>query len=364
MKQESTNKEELMTEQQNTSHTSRKRRKKKPGPRTFVIGAAAVLALGAAMVFGGLNSTAPVDADSDAVVLVQIAQGENADQITAKLKELGVIDNELAFKYYLKTHNASGKLRAGSYQLSPAMTTNEIVEELLNGVGDMVRFTIPEGYTLRDIAQTLAQADIMQEDTFWTLVQSIDVSDYPFLANCPNDDHRLEGFLFPDTYFMAKGTAPETVIRMMLDRFAEVWADLPANASGLSDYDTVILASLVESEAKLDTERPTIASVYINRLAKQMPMQCDATILYAMPERKTQLRFSDYKYESVYNTYLHQGLPPTPISNPGRASLEAARQPENTDYLYYLWDKIENDGHVFAETYEGHLQNRKTYGYD
>lgn len=227
----------------------------------------------------------------------------------------------------------------------------------------MLRFTIPEGYTLRDIADTFAEQDIMSADTFWNLVRNYDISGYDFLQGCPDNEHRLEGFLFPDTYFIAKDTAPEAVIKMMLDRFAEVWEALPINQNGLSNYNTVILASMVESEARFDDERATIASVYLNRLEKNMLLQCDATILYAMPERKTQLRFSDYEYVSEYNTYLHQGLPPTPISNPGQKSLEAACQPDKTEYLYYLWDKIDNDGHVFAETYEEHLQNRKTYGY-
>lgn len=336
---------------------------KKPGPRTFLLGALLILILAAAALFSMLNNTAPVDADSQEIITIQIAQGENANQITAKLKEAGIIENEMAFKYYLKTHGVSNKLRAGNYQLSPAMTTEDIVNELLTGVGEMLRFTIPEGYTLRDIADTFAEQNIMSADTFWDLVRNYDISSYEFLQGCPDNEHRLEGFLFPDTYFIAKDTAPEAVIKMMLDRFAEVWEALPANQSGLSNYDTVILASMVESEARFDDERATIASVYLNRLEKNMLMQCDATILYAMPERKTQLRFSDYEYESEYNTYLHQGLPPTPISNPGQKSLEAACQPEKTEYLYYLWDKVDNDGHVFAKTYEEHLQNRKTYGY-
>lgn len=336
---------------------------KKPGPRTYLIAAGVLIVLAAAVLFGMLHQTAPVDTNSEEMIAVQIAQGENADQITAKLKEQGIIKNELSFKYYLKTHGVSNKLRAGSYLLSPAMDTEEIVNELLTGVGEMIRFTIPEGYTLRDIADTLAAEDIMPAETFWELVRTCDVSAYDFLQGCPDNEHRLEGFLFPDTYFVAKNTAPEIILKMMLDRFAEVWEQLPENRSGLSNYETVILASMIESEARFDEERPTIASVYLNRLAISMPMQCDATILYAMPERKTQLRYSDYEYESEYNTYLHAGLPPTPISNPGQKSLEAACQPEKTDYLYYLWDKIDNDGHVFAKTYEEHLQNRKTYGY-
>lgn len=344
--------------------TSSTFKNKKPGPRTFLIAAVLVAAAGLAAAFGMLHNTAPVDAGSEEQVLIQIAQGENANQITAKLKEAGIINNEAAFKFYLKSNQLGNKLRAGSYQLSPSMTTEEIVDELLNGVGDMIRFTIPEGYTLRDIAETLAKESIMTEETFWNLVRTYDVSSYAFLEGCSDNDHRLEGFLFPDTYFIAQGTAPETVLKMMLDRFAQVWEQLPANENGLSAYETVILASMVESEARFDEERATIASVYLNRLAQNMRMQCDATILYDMPERKTQLRYSDYEYKSDYNTYLHEGLPPTPISNPGQKSLEAARQPEQTDYLYYLWDKIDNDGHVFAETYEGHLQNREKYGYN
>ena len=336
---------------------------KKPGPRTFVIGFVALILIVAVAAFSMLTSTAPADAKDETVKTITIEQGENANQIIAKLKDNGIIDNELAFKYYLKTHDVGSKLRAGSYQLSPSMTTDEIVNELLTGIGEMMRFTIPEGYTLRDIADVFETEGIMTADTFWNLVRTCDISAYPFLKGCPDNDHRLEGFLFPDTYFIAKDTAPEKIIDMMLERFAEVWAALPENKSGLSNYQTVILASMVESEARIDEERATIASVYLNRLDINMPMQCDATILYAMPERKTQLYFSDYEYESIYNTYLHAGLTPTPISCPGQKSLEAACQPASTDYLYYLWDKVDNDGHVFAKTYNEHLKNRKTYGY-
>ncbi len=336
---------------------------KKPGPRTFLIGAVAVAAIIAIAAFSMLTSTAPVDADNQEMLTITIEQGENANQIIAKLKDNGIIDNEIAFKYYLKTHDVGSKLRAGSYQLGPSMTTEEIVNELLTGVGEMIRFTIPEGYTLRDIADLFEAEQIMTADTFWNLVRTYDISGYDYMKGCPDNNHRLEGFLFPDTYFVAKDTAPEKIFEMMLDRFEEVWNDLPANKSGLSSYETVILASMVESEARFDEERPEIASVYINRMEINMPMQCDATILYAMPERKTQLYYSDYEYDSIYNTYQHAGLTPTPISNPGVKSLEAAFQPADTEYLYYLWDKENNDGHVFAKTYEQHLKNRETYGY-
>lgn len=336
---------------------------KKPGPRTFLIVIVLFVLILVAWLFFMFNSTAPADITDTSVTMITIEQGETANQIISKLKNSGIIDNTLAFKYYLKTHDVGGKLRAGSYQLSPSMTTEEIINELLNGIGEMIRITIPEGYTLQDIADYFAEENIMSTDIFWNLVQNCDIHEYTFLQDCPDDQYRLEGFLFPDTYFVAKDAAPETIIYMMLNRFSDVWRELPENKSGLSDYETVILASMVEAEARFDEERAMIASVYLNRLDINMPMQCDATILYAMPEHKTQLYYSDYKYESIYNTYLHNGLPPTPISNPGQQSLLAAFQPADTEYLYYLWDKVNNDGHVFAKTYEEHLGNRKNYGY-
>ena len=309
---------------------------KKPGPRTFLIGGAVLLLVIAVAVFSILTSTAPADKNNESMMTITIEQGENANQIIGKLKENGIIDNELAFKMYLKTHDVGSKLRAGSYQLSPSMTTDEIVNELLTGVGEMIRFTIPEGYTLRDIADLFETENIMTADVFWNLVRTYDISDYAYMKGCPDNEHRLEGFLFPDTYFVAKDTAPDKIFAMMLERFDEVWSEMPANKSGLSAYETVILASMVAAEARFDDERATIASVYQNRMEMNMLMQCDATILYAMPERKTQLYFSDYEYDSIYNTYQHAGLTPTPISNPGKESLKAAFQPADTEYLYYL----------------------------
>lgn len=335
---------------------------KKPSMRTYIIALVAIFvvaALGSILV----DRSEPVDVKNTEEIIFQVSAGETATQITARLKEAGLIENELTFRLYLKSNHLEDKLRVGTYVLNKSMRTEEIADALLNGVGEIVQFTIPEGYTLRDIADLFVEQDIMSADTFWNLVRTYDVSRYSFLNGCPDNDHRLEGFLFPDTYFIAKNTAPEKIFSMMLDRFAEVWAALPENKSGLSDYETVILASMIESEAKLDTERATIASVYINRLSKGMYMQCDATILYAMPERKTQLLYSDYEYDSVYNTYKHAGFPPTPIGNPGEQSLIAARQPEKTEYLYYLWDKVDNDGHIFSKTYKEHINNSKRLGY-
>lgn len=310
-----------------------------------------------------LYDTRPADKTNTEMLAVTIADGTTANEIIQQLKDQGLVKNDVAFKYYLKRNGLSSKLRAGEYLLSPSMSMEEIVDALLNGIGVVERITVPEGYTLRDIAALFAENEIMTEEQFWEQVQSDGYSHYEFLQAAPDNEHRLEGFLFPDTYMFAKGSQPEIIIDAMLKRFQEVYESMPENISGLDDYQTLILASMIEAEAKLDDERATIASVYLNRLEINMPMQCDATILYDMPERKTQLRYSDYEYQSEYNTYLFNGFPPTPICNPGRQSLLAACQPAETEYLYYLWNKIDNDGHVFARTYNGHLQNRETYGY-
>ena len=335
---------------------------KKPSMRTYIILLVCVFAIVAvASIFSG--GGAPADKNNTERMVFQVSAGETANGFTARLKEAGLIESELSFKMYLKSNKLEDKLRVGSYVLSQSMSAEEIVDELLHGVGEMTQFTIPEGYTLRDIADLFVEEDIMPADTFWNLVRTYDISGYDFMKGCPDNDHRLEGFLFPDTYFIAIHTAPEKIFAMMLDRFAEVWNNLPENKSGLSNYDTVILASMIESEDKFDSERATIASVYMNRKAKGMYMQCDATILYGMTERKTQLLYSDYKYETIYNTYLYAGLPPTPIGNPGKQSLIAACQPEKTEYLYYLWDRVENDGHIFSKTYQEHLNHSKRLGY-
>ena len=339
-------------------------KKKKATGRTFVILALVLIVLVGAFVGSKLFSTAPADkANTDRIVFT-VEKGQSGNRIIANLKEQGLIADENAFKLYLKRNKLEGSLRAGSYLLSPSMTMEEIVDELLNGVGEMFSITIPEGYTLRDIADLFAEKEVMDRDTFWNLVKNYDISGYVFADCAPAGEHRLEGFMFPETYSFGVGSSPELVFKVILDQFQKEWNNMPKNESGLNFYDTIKLASMVESEAKFDSERADIASVYINRLKIGMAMQCDATILYGMPERKTQLRFKDYEYQTEYNTYLHPGLPPTPISNPGRESLKAACQPASTDYLYYLWNTKDKNGHVFANSYEGHLKNRKTYGYD
>ena len=346
----------------NASPSSKQSGTKKQKNVLIILVTVAFLILAGA-VFFFLNQTGPADKSDTDAIPIQVKQGETADQIADTLKEKGVIKNKMAFKSYLKSHNVANKLHAGSYLLSPSMTTEELVNELLNGVGEVIKVTIPEGYILKEVAEEFEKKELMDQDTFWDLVKHYDLSDYSYMKDAPENEHRMEGIFYPETYFFEVGSTPEEVFDTIVGHFDKIWAELPENKSGLSDYDMLILASMIEKEAKNDKERPTIASVYLNRLERDMPMQCDATILYAMPERKTQLHYSDYKYKSIYNTYLYRGFPPTPICNPGVESLKAACQPDDTDYLYYLWDRVDKDGHIFSKTYKEHLKHQEKLGY-
>lgn len=342
---------------------SRKKQRKNFGPILVILLAAVI----GGIVFGYnsvFNNTKPVDAGNHDLQEFVVDKGASTKKIAAQLEEAGLINSSLSFQVYVKQNGFDGKLRNGTYLLSSGMSTEEIVDSLLNGIGETIKFTIPEGYTTEEIAGVFVTNNIMSEEDFWQVIENGDFSQYDFLADQPMDRHRLEGYLFPDTYIIAKGSSPEAVIKAMLDRFSVVKSSLPDNKSGLSFDDMVILASLVESEARVDEDRDIIASVYLNRMETDMPLQCDATVQYAMPERKERLLYSDYKYESPYNTYLFTGLPPTAICNPGEKSLIAACQPADTEYFYYLWDKTTDGNHVFAKTYNEHLKNRERYGYN
>ena len=344
-------------------HAANKSYKIKKGRLLGIIIVLALIIATVGVLYQNCYSTKACDTQNIAVQPFEIASGASTKSIAASLKEDGLIRSESAFVHYVKKSGNDGKLRVGSYLLSPSMSVEEITDKLLNGIGETKKFTIPEGYTLKDIAESFSANDIMSEEEFWDIVEKDPFEEYPFLADCPKNEHRLEGYLFPDTYIIGVNSTPRQIICAMLDRFAQVKAGLPENQSGLSDQEMLILASLVESEAKLDSERATIASVYINRLNEGMPLQCDATVLYALPERKDVVLYSDLETESPYNTYKYKGLPPTPICNPGLKSLEAACEPASTDYLYYLWSKDESVGHVFAASYSEHLKNRQKYGY-
>jgi UPF0755 protein len=223
------------------------------------------------------------------------------------------------------------------------------------------RLTIPEGYRLTQMADRVEQELGIPAKRFLEATEEGDWSSPPYL---PEDATSLEGFLFPETYFVRKDADADVVIRRLLDQFGTEAESLPwANAEelGVTPYEVVIIASMIEREAALDRERPIIAGVIYNRLKLGMTLGIDATLLYDDPTPDGQLSFSDLEYDSPYNTRINAGLPPTPIASPGRASLEAALQPADTPYLFYVLCG-EDGHHAFGVTIADHEANRVRCG--
>lgn len=275
-----------------------------------------------------------------------VPRGSTFRDIADQLATAGVIRNAEAFRLYAKIRHADTEAHAGAFAFSPHQSEAEILDQLQSGGAQIARWlSIPEGFTAKQIAQRLhddgfgsAQA---YEDAF--LHDSIVVGG----ARTVN----LEGFLFPSTYLIPRDASPKVLEGILTSQFRK---ELPpdaaqkARARGLTVPEVVTLASLIEREAKSDDERALMAGVYYNRLKIGMPLEVDASIEYAFPEHHDVITLRDLRTNSPYNTYLHQGLPPTPIANPGAPSLAAAFDPKPSSYLYYVYKG--NGHHAFATT--------------
>jgi UPF0755 protein len=268
------------------------------------------------------------------------------------LAERGLVRSGAAFALAAVCRGSWNRVKEGVYEISPAMSALQILKRLEQGRTVNEKITIPEGSAVWQIAGILEDKGVASAHEFLRLAQrgQAFTTDFPKPA-------RLEGFLFPDTYLVPmRADAATALISMMLARFQEVvWEGLLGGQPPrhMSLLQLITLASLVEGEAKVDEERPVIAGVLLNRLRLGKKLECDASIQYILgPQRKSRLLWSDTQSESPYNTYLHPGLPPGPISNPGRASIEASLHPANTPYLYYVAG--ENGRHIFSRTLEEH----------
>ena len=316
-----------------------------------------VLAL---IIVGGMLYTVqllgPVTGNKDAPrVLVTIPSGRNAHQIGEILARKHLVRSPLSFIFASRMDGLSGKMHAGRYELSPAMPPRQIAARMALGETAQAIVTVPEGYTVRQIARRLSEHHLVDEAQFLALAQTRGHTFHVHGWTPPNDN--LEGYLFPDTYTVPKGATAHDVVQIMLENFIRRVVTLHGKeADGFSGGlpAAVTLASLVEREAEVDGDRPLIAAVYRNRLKAGMRLQCDATVQYALPEHKARLLYADLRVDSPYNTYRHAGLPPTPIANPGLASIEAALHPAPVGYLYYVAGP--NGRHKFSTTLAQHEQ--------
>lgn len=286
-----------------------------------------------------------------------IARGSTFRDIASELARAGVIGNPTLFRVYAKIRREDTTVHSGEFTFSPHQTAAAVLAQLTSGGAQVAKWvTIPEGFTAKQIAQRLQDEGIGPSGRFADafLHDSIVVDG----ARTVN----LEGFLFPDTYLVPLGASPRTVEQIMTSQFRK---ELPADAArkarklGLTVPQAVTVASLIEREAKSDDERPLMAGVYYNRLRIGMPLEVDATIEYALPAHQSVVTYADLKLETPYNTYLHQGLPPTPIANPGRASLLAALNPQPSKYLYYVY--MGNGHHAFSQTLSQQQANEAKY---
>lgn len=298
-------------------------------------------------------------------VTVTIAQGDGYSKVLQRLhdgKVLGGVaglDDRWLMRYLAWNHGNSAKIRHGAYRLDPSASLSDLYGKLVEG-GKGQRFTVPEGMAVPQVA-ALAARKIEGFDAGRFVALASDKAFVDGLA-LDVDADSLEGYLWPGTYDVGDGIAEEELLRAMAKAFTETvsakLAAMPGAEDGMTTHQHVIMASLVEREARVDEDRPLIAGVIRNRMAKGMRLQIDATVNYALGEWR-RLTYADYKFDSPYNTYKINGLPPGPICSPRLSSLLATYRPASHDFLFYVH---KGDGHhAFATTYEEHERNVRRY---
>ncbi|PIP14941.1 hypothetical protein COW98_01445 [Candidatus Roizmanbacteria bacterium CG22_combo_CG10-13_8_21_14_all_35_9] len=294
------------------------------------------------------EGTLPVNKSNQSTKIFVINQGESLTSVVNNLSKEGLIRNRLIFFLIVKKLGIERKIQAGDFRLSPAMDAYQIAKNLTHGTLD-IWVTLIEGTRKEEIAQIISQ--------------NLGIPETEFLK------YAKEGYLFPDTYLLPKDATPESIVKILENNFNKKFStelQQKAKAKGLSPTETIILASLVEREAKLSEDRQLVASVILNRFKTEMKLDIDATIQYTLgyqPEEKTWwkkvLTTDDLAIDSPYNTYKNKGLPPTPICNPGLAAIQAIANAPETDYFYYLSDK---KGKIhYAVTLEEHNENVRKY---
>lgn len=323
-----------------------------PVSKKVLIGILATTILGFGALIGW-TLTQPVSSKGEPV-LIRIKTGTPTKVIAEDLEKQQLIKNAAVFRFAAKLQGLENSLQAGEYSISPSMPIRQMLIMMSQGQTAYQQITIPEGYTVDQIAELLAEKNLASPTKFKALAKNF--APFPYTTATPNTKYSVEGFLFPDTYRVVRGTSEEELLTMMVNQFdANLTPDIRQRAAelGLSIREVIVLASLVEKEAKLSEEQPIIAGVFANRLKQNMPLQSCATIQYILGYPKAELSIQDTQIASPYNTYQNMGLPPGPIANPGTAAIKAVLAADKTDYLYFVADK--QGKHHFSNTYEEHL---------
>ncbi|HUU29940.1 MAG TPA: endolytic transglycosylase MltG [archaeon] len=289
---------------------------------------------------------------------LNIPAGATLHEIAGLLVEQRVVKSRQSFELLCKLLGLDKSLRAGHYVIPPGTTPWKAISLLTTGQGELVRVTIPEGLTSKQIIQRISSALGGLDPERLSRLAGSDSLVRSLSINSPS----MMGYLFPDTYFLPNTMDEIGILTLMAERFNQVYEELVRNdppENNLSRHETVILASIIEKEAVADRERPLISSVFLNRLALDRPLESCATVLFVLDKHKSRLLYRDLEIDSPYNTYLHRGLPPGPICNPGRASLYAALYPADTNYLYFV---ARGDGtHVFSRSLDDHNKAKRRF---
>ena len=315
----------------------------------------------------------PLDPNATKTIAVEVPIGSSLSSISTLLEKKGVIKDARVFKYYAKFKNES-QFQAGNYDLTQAMTFDELIESLKTGKvyrKPVFTMTVPEGLTLEQIGKVIekktpyTQKEFMDLVTSDTFVQQM-MANYPELVTeavlADNIRYDLEGYLYPATYsYYEEKPSLQAIVEEMVAAMNNVvknYSDVLAEKQ-MSVHQLLTFASLLEEEATAQTDRETIASVFYNRINEGMPLQTDPTVLYALGDHKDRVLYEDLEVDNAYNTYKNKGLPPGPIAGAGKTSIEASLNPSQTDYFYFLADK-EGVNH-FSKTYDEHLQKVEKY---
>lgn len=322
---------------------------------------------------GAFEGTA---SNSNVLQNFEIKEGEGVKVIAANLASKKLIENEKFFLYHLWKTKKDAKLQAGAYEISPDMTISQIVDKFTGGKVkvEVVKLTIPEGFTNKKIIDLLRQKEPAIADEFEEIVQCKCLGNadcacdkfskkYDFLAQIPNGVD-MEGYLFPDTYFIDKEETGATLVSKFLNNFnKKVDANLRAkiSTSGKTLHEVVTLASIVEREVPTEEDAKMVAGVFQNRLDTQMALESCATLAYFQGVDKRQFSYEDTRIESPYNTYINPGLPPGPISNPGLTSIRATVEPTDSDFIFFL-SNFETGETVYSKTFDEHVINKDKHG--
>jgi len=290
-------------------------------------------------------------------VFYQLNQGASLARVANDLEDLGVIRSALSLKLLARISDQSGQIQSGRYRFSEPATPLQILDRLVSGDVEKVSLTIPEGFTLRQVIERISDLGYGSRDRLQQLAHDPD-----FIHQLRIEANSLEGYLFPETYLFAPGMDEAALLKMLVKQFrSNLDAGLLSKAKQqqLNLHQLVTLASIIEKETSLVEEMPLISAVFHNRLRRNIPLQTDPTVIYGLENFNGNLTRKDLETPTPYNTYLHRGLPPGPIANPGLAALRAAAEPASSDKLYFV---ARGDGsHQFSRTLEEH--NRAVHQY-